>query len=240
MRLPNGRPARATDPRSSFTCTSCASARSAPRSPSPASTTTPTSTSPTSSRTSTRRFFGGGGLDRIRPVVAERAAPGRCPLRRRAHRRADRPSAPDPVHRAELPRPRRRDRPGRARRADPLHQVAQHPDRAERRRTHPARRDQARLGGRARHRDRPAHQLPRLRRTRRATRSPATCVVNDVSERAFQMERGGQWIKGKSAETFNPAGPWLVTPDEIDDVARRWTCGWTSTASAGRPAARAR
>ncbi len=43
-------------------------------------------------------------------------------------------------------------------------------------------------------------------------------VVNDVSERAFQMERGGQWIKGKSAETFNPAGPWLVTPDEIDDV----------------------
>ncbi|MGN9847190.1 fumarylacetoacetate hydrolase family protein [Nonomuraea sp. H19] len=44
------------------------------------------------------------------------------------------------------------------------------------------------------------------------------CVVNDVSERAFQMERGGQWSKGKSAETFNPAGPWLVTPDEIGDV----------------------
>jgi len=43
-------------------------------------------------------------------------------------------------------------------------------------------------------------------------------VVNDVSERAFQLERGGQWSKGKSAETFNPAGPWLVTPDEIDDV----------------------
>jgi 2,4-didehydro-3-deoxy-L-rhamnonate hydrolase len=43
-------------------------------------------------------------------------------------------------------------------------------------------------------------------------------VVNDVSERAFQMERGGQWAKGKSAETFNPAGPWLVTPDEIGDV----------------------
>jgi 2,4-diketo-3-deoxy-L-fuconate hydrolase len=43
-------------------------------------------------------------------------------------------------------------------------------------------------------------------------------VVNDVSERSFQAERGGQWSKGKSAETFNPAGPWLVTPDEIDDV----------------------
>jgi len=44
------------------------------------------------------------------------------------------------------------------------------------------------------------------------------CVVNDVSERAFQAERSGQWVKGKSAETFNPAGPWLVTPDEISDV----------------------
>jgi 2-keto-4-pentenoate hydratase/2-oxohepta-3-ene-1,7-dioic acid hydratase in catechol pathway len=43
-------------------------------------------------------------------------------------------------------------------------------------------------------------------------------VVNDVSERAFQLERAGQWVKGKSAETFNPTGPWLVTPDEIDDV----------------------
>jgi 2,4-didehydro-3-deoxy-L-rhamnonate hydrolase len=49
-------------------------------------------------------------------------------------------------------------------------------------------------------------------------------VVNDVSERAFQIERSGQWSKGKSAETFNPAGPWLVTPDEIDDVGnlRMW------------------
>ena len=43
-------------------------------------------------------------------------------------------------------------------------------------------------------------------------------VVNDVSERAFQIERSGQWSKGKSAETFNPAGPWLVTPDEIANV----------------------
>jgi 2,4-diketo-3-deoxy-L-fuconate hydrolase len=43
-------------------------------------------------------------------------------------------------------------------------------------------------------------------------------LVNDVSERAFQLERGGQWVKGKSCETFNPCGPWLVTPDEIPDV----------------------
>jgi 2,4-didehydro-3-deoxy-L-rhamnonate hydrolase len=49
-------------------------------------------------------------------------------------------------------------------------------------------------------------------------------LVNDVSERAFQMERGGQWVKGKSAETFNPCGPYLVTPDEIPDVLdlRMW------------------
>jgi len=44
------------------------------------------------------------------------------------------------------------------------------------------------------------------------------CVVNDVSERNFQAERSGQWVKGKSCETFNPAGPWLVTGDEIADV----------------------
>lgn len=43
-------------------------------------------------------------------------------------------------------------------------------------------------------------------------------ISNDVSERAYQLEHGGQWVKGKSAETFNPLGPWLVTPDEIDDV----------------------
>jgi 2,4-diketo-3-deoxy-L-fuconate hydrolase len=43
-------------------------------------------------------------------------------------------------------------------------------------------------------------------------------LVNDVSEREFQLEREGQWVKGKSAETFNPCGPYLVTPDEIDDI----------------------
>ncbi len=43
------------------------------------------------------------------------------------------------------------------------------------------------------------------------------CVINDVSERAFQLERGGQWVKGKSADTFGPIGPWLVTTDEAPD-----------------------
>ena len=43
------------------------------------------------------------------------------------------------------------------------------------------------------------------------------CVVNDLSERHFQQERGGQWTKGKSSDTFGPIGPWLVTTDEVED-----------------------
>lgn len=43
------------------------------------------------------------------------------------------------------------------------------------------------------------------------------CVVNDISERDFQIRRSGQWVKGKSADTFGPIGPWLVTRDEIPD-----------------------
>jgi 2-keto-4-pentenoate hydratase/2-oxohepta-3-ene-1,7-dioic acid hydratase in catechol pathway len=44
------------------------------------------------------------------------------------------------------------------------------------------------------------------------------CIVNDVSERNYQLERGGTWDKGKGFDTFGPIGPWLVTPDEIPDV----------------------
>ncbi len=43
------------------------------------------------------------------------------------------------------------------------------------------------------------------------------CVINDMSEREFQIEKGGQWVKGKSAPTFGPTGPWLVTADEVAD-----------------------
>lgn len=43
------------------------------------------------------------------------------------------------------------------------------------------------------------------------------CVINDVSERAFQIERQGQWTKGKSADSFGPIGPWMVTADEVPD-----------------------
>jgi len=44
-------------------------------------------------------------------------------------------------------------------------------------------------------------------------------LVNDISEREWQLERGGQWVKGKSAPTFNPVGPYLVTPGEIPDIS---------------------
>ena len=44
------------------------------------------------------------------------------------------------------------------------------------------------------------------------------CLHNDLSERAFQMERNGQWVKGKSCDTFAPLGPYLATPDELPDV----------------------
>jgi 2,4-didehydro-3-deoxy-L-rhamnonate hydrolase len=46
------------------------------------------------------------------------------------------------------------------------------------------------------------------------------CICNDVSEREYQMERGGQWMKGKGCPTFGPIGPWLVTRDEIKDVQK--------------------
>lgn len=65
------------------------------------------------------------------------------------------------------------------------------------------------------------------------------CVVNDLSEREFQLERCGQWVKGKSCDTFAPLGPWLVTIDEIADVqnlpmwlevdGKRYQNGSTST-----------
>jgi len=44
------------------------------------------------------------------------------------------------------------------------------------------------------------------------------CIVNDLSERSFQLERGGQWIKGKSCPGFSPVGPYLVTPDSLEGI----------------------
>ena len=71
------------------------------------------------------------------------------------------------------------------------------------------------------------------------------CVVNDLSERTFQLEGTGQWVKGKSADTFGPIGPWLVTPDEVGDWqqlemwlevdGRRYQHGSTKTMVYGVP-----
>jgi 2-keto-4-pentenoate hydratase/2-oxohepta-3-ene-1,7-dioic acid hydratase in catechol pathway len=58
-------------------------------------------------------------------------------------------------------------------------------------------------------------------------------IANDVSEREFQIERGGQWDKGKSCETFNPLGPWLVTPDEVADGTSSGGAGGAGSAGAG-------
>lgn len=65
------------------------------------------------------------------------------------------------------------------------------------------------------------------------------CVINDLSERSYQLERGGQWDKGKGCDTFAPIGPWLVTPEEISDPqnldmwlevdGRRYQSGTTRT-----------
>jgi 2-keto-4-pentenoate hydratase/2-oxohepta-3-ene-1,7-dioic acid hydratase in catechol pathway len=55
-------------------------------------------------------------------------------------------------------------------------------------------------------------------------------VSHDVSEREFQLERGGQWDKGKSCETFNPTGPYLVPPDEVDDPQRLGLRLWVNGA----------
>ena len=59
--------------------------------------------------------------------------------------------------------------------------------------------------------------LPRLARGRGSASIAGYAVAHDVSEREFQIERGGQWDKGKNCETFNPLGPWLVTADEVAD-----------------------
>jgi 2-keto-4-pentenoate hydratase/2-oxohepta-3-ene-1,7-dioic acid hydratase in catechol pathway len=163
-------------------------------------------------------FFGGGGLDRIRPIVAERAAAGR--VFRFAGQRVGAPIArPHQIlciglnyrdHAAET---------GQAVPDEPIlftkspnTLIGPYDDvRIPRGSTKPD--WEVELGvvvGRR------TSYLESAEASRDAI--AGYLVVNDVSERAFQTERGGQWSKGKSAETFNPAGPWLVTADEIDDV----------------------
>ncbi|MFJ7773046.1 fumarylacetoacetate hydrolase family protein [Streptomyces sp. NPDC097107] len=164
------------------------------------------------------KFFGSGGLDRIRPVVAERAAAGQ--VSRFAGERIGAPIArPHQIlciglnyrdHAAES---------GMAVPDEPIlftksPNTLVGPDddvRIPRWSTKPD--WEVELGiviGRR------TSYLDSVEEARDAI--AGYVVVNDVSERAFQLERGGQWAKGKSAETFNPAGPWLATTDEIEDV----------------------
>jgi 2,4-diketo-3-deoxy-L-fuconate hydrolase len=163
-------------------------------------------------------FLGGGGLDRIRPVVAERAAAGR--VSRFAGERIGAPIArPHQIlciglnyrdHAAET---------GQAVPDEPI-LFTKSPN------TLIGPNDDVRLPRGATKADWEVELGIVIGRRTSYLESPEQArdviagwvVVNDVSERAFQIERGGQWSKGKSAETFNPAGPWLVTPDEIDDV----------------------
>jgi 2,4-didehydro-3-deoxy-L-rhamnonate hydrolase len=163
-------------------------------------------------------FFGSGGIDRVRPVVAERAAAGR--VSRFAGERVGAPIArPHQIlciglnyrdHAAEsgMPVP---DEPILFTKS-PNTLIGPHDDVRIPRGS--AKTDwEVELGiviGRC------TSYLDSVAEARAAI--AGYVVVNDVSERAFQLERGGQWAKGKSAETFNPAGPWLATTDEIDDV----------------------
>jgi 2-keto-4-pentenoate hydratase/2-oxohepta-3-ene-1,7-dioic acid hydratase in catechol pathway len=163
-------------------------------------------------------FLGGGGLDRIRPVITERAAAGQV-----SHFAGERIGAP-------IARPHQilciglnyRDHAAETGQAVPAEPIlfTKSPNtlvgpnddvRIPRGSTKPDWEVELGIviGRRTSYLDSPEQARDAI---------AGYCVVNDVSERAFQMERSGQWVKGKSAETFNPAGPWLVTPDEIDDV----------------------
>ncbi len=163
-------------------------------------------------------FFAGGGLDRIRPVVAERAAAGQ--VSRFAGERIGAPIArPHQIlciglnyrdHAAETGQPVP-DEPILFNKS-PNTLIGPNDDvRIPRGATKPDWEVELGLviGRRTSYLDSPDEAREAI---------AGFVLVNDVSERAFQMERGGQWVKGKSAETFNPAGPWLVTRDEVDDV----------------------
>jgi 2-keto-4-pentenoate hydratase/2-oxohepta-3-ene-1,7-dioic acid hydratase in catechol pathway len=165
------------------------------------------------------RFFGPGGIERIRPVVAERIAAGR--VRDLGDERLGAPIArPHQIlciglnytdHAAET---------GQAVPAEPI-VFTKSPN------TLVGPNDAVRIPRGATKTDwevelgivigRRTSYLDSVDDARDAV--AGWVLVNDVSERSFQLERGGQWAKGKSAETFNPAGPYLVTPDEIDDVS---------------------
>ncbi|NUR02976.1 MAG: fumarylacetoacetate hydrolase family protein [Streptomyces sp.] len=164
------------------------------------------------------KFFGDGGLDRVRPVVAERTAAGR--VSRFAGERIGAPVArPHQILCIGL---NYRDHAAESGMAVPDEPIlfTKSPN------TLVGPNDDVRIPRGSTRTDwevelgivigRRTSYLDSMEEAREAI--AGYVVVNDVSERAFQLERGGQWAKGKSAETFNPAGPWLATADEIEDV----------------------
>ncbi len=165
------------------------------------------------------RFFGAGGIDRIRPIVADRARTGQ--VREFAGERIGAPIArPHQILAIGLNYRDHAAETGQAVPSEPIlftksPNTLVGPDddvRIPRGSTKPDWEVELGvvIGRRASYLDSVDHAREHI---------AGFCVVNDVSERAFQAERGGQWTKGKSAETFNPCGPWLVTPDEIPDVS---------------------
>ncbi len=162
-------------------------------------------------------FFGSGGLDRIAPIVAERSAGGGAPL---GHLRVGSPIArPHQIICVGLNYADHAAESGQAVPDEPI-LFTKSPNtligpaddvRIPRGSTKPDWEVELGIviGKRTSYLDSPEQARDHI---------AGWVLVNDVSERAFQMERGGQWLKGKSAETFNPAGPWLVTQDEVPDV----------------------
>ena len=152
----------------------------------------------------------GASAPRVDPTVAPRPA--------------DRAAEQDRLHRPELPRSRRRKRHGPAGRAGDL---LQGDDGARRARTTVV---IPRGGTKLDWEVELAVVIGRTARIRRRRRTALEHVAgyalhNDYSERAFQLERGGQWVKGKSADTFAPLGPFLATRDEIPRSAGARACG---------------
>ena len=143
-------------------------------------------------------------------------------------RRAGRTPRQGGVHRAQLRRSRRGDGDTAPCRTGRLHEGRQHGRRP---------RDTVLVPRTSEKTDYEIELAVVIGRTARYLDSPEAAddviagyaIADDVSERAFQHERGGQWDKGKSCETFNPLGPWLVTPDETGDpqdlAMRLWVNG---------------
>ena len=162
-----------------------------------------------------------GLLRRRRPgaparVVRAPTPPGAARRRGHAPGPAGHAAEQDRLHRPQLPRSRRGDGGPDPEGAGHLLQGDVLPGRA-RRRPRDARAARRRWTGRSSSRSSSARAPPTSRKEDAPRHIAGYALHNDYSERSFQLEHGGQWSKGKSADTFAPLGPFLATPDEIPD-----------------------